>query len=226
MPKGVYKRGRNYTLMYRVNGKQRRVKLCPLGSPISAVRAAYEDFMTGRKFTIGRIIKEYTDYHVFKSLAISTQRDYLGAIDKLLPVFGDMAPHLLRVIQVQKYMDLRTSKKRANLERTVLMNVYKWAITRYDEIMQNPAAKAMPFKLKPRNRYMTDSEYVAIHNVATLPVKVAMDLSYLLAARQCDILKLKWSDVHDDGIYIRQSKTGKAQIKEINQDVQAVLDQV
>nr|WP_272897412.1 tyrosine-type recombinase/integrase [Photobacterium kishitanii] len=43
--------------------------------------------------------------------------------------------------------------------------------------------------------------------------KVAMELAYLCAARKGDILKLEYSHLFDDGIFITQSKTGKKQIK-------------
>ena len=60
---------------------------------------------------------------------------------------------------------------------------------------------------------MTDEEYQAVYDNASPIIQVAMELAYLCATRQGDILNLKWSDISDDGVYIKQGKTGKAQIK-------------
>ncbi len=96
-------------------------------------------------------------------------------------------------------------------------------MARYDEVTSNPAANAQPFKLKPRTRYITDSEYKAIFKLASPPVQVAMDLSLLCGARQGDILNLKWSDVSKKGILIKQSKTGKIQLKLMNKELKKVI---
>ncbi|WP_081045056.1 tyrosine-type recombinase/integrase [Photobacterium kishitanii] len=60
---------------------------------------------------------------------------------------------------------------------------------------------------------MTDEEYLAVYQCANTITKVAMELAYLYAARKGDILKLEYSHLLDDGIFITQSKTGKKQIK-------------
>lgn len=41
-----------------------------------------------------------------------------------------------------------------------------------------------------------------------------MEVSYLCAARQGDVLEMVWSDVMDAGLFIEQNKTGTKQIKE------------
>lgn len=40
-----------------------------------------------------------------------------------------------------------------------------------------------------------------------------MEISYLCAARQADVLELRWMQISDKGIFIQQGKTGKKQIK-------------
>ena len=190
---------------------------------MAEVWRAYEDFLTGNRLTINLIIDEYLKLPAFRELKATTRKDYEGAIDKLRPVFGHMNPVDLSPTLFTRYMFARSSQKRANVERTVLMNVYKWAINFHDEIKDNPIQKTVPFKMKARDRYITDKEYQAIWKCASKPVRVAMDLSYLLGARQGDILKLKWKDITEEGVYIEQSKTGKKQIKEMNDDLKRVL---
>lgn len=45
-------------------------------------------------------------------------------------------------------------------------------------------------------------------------LRVAMEVSYLCAARQGDVLEMVWGDVMDAGLFIEQNKTGTKQIKE------------
>ncbi|HCB4956269.1 TPA: tyrosine-type recombinase/integrase [Salmonella enterica subsp. enterica serovar Bredeney] len=61
---------------------------------------------------------------------------------------------------------------------------------------------------------MSDEQYAAIYDEATPALRVAMEVSYLCAVRQGDVLEMVWGDVMDAGLFIEQNKTGKKQIKE------------
>ena len=69
------------------------------------------------------------------------------------------------------------------------------------------------FPKPKRDRYITDEEYPAIYEHASEPVKAAMEIAYLCAARVSDVLKMDWSQIMDEGIFIQQGKTGVKQIK-------------
>jgi integrase len=77
----------------------------------------------------------------------------------------------------------------------------------------NPCQGVKQFKEQARTRYISDREYDALYKVASIPVKVAMELAYLCCARQGDILDLKKSQILSEGILIQQSKTAVSQIK-------------
>ena len=223
LPPNTRVHGQYYSFRFREGGKYKRVKLCHKNSSMGKVWLAYEEHIAGNILTIEFLFNQYIDSTKFKRLAVLTQKDYLNATKRLLPVFGKMNPTHLRTTHVQKYMDKRSSQKRANVERTVLMNVYKWALARFDAVTTNPAVNAEPFKMSARDRYIEDSEYNSLLADATPAIKVAMELSYLCAARQGDILKLKWTDLSEEGIYIKQGKTGKAQIKLWNAELKRVI---
>lgn len=63
------------------------------------------------------------------------------------------------------------------------------------------------FTLKARTVYITDEQYAAIYAEAIPQLRIAMEISYLCAARLGDVLELKWQDIMDKGIYIEQNKT-------------------
>ena len=61
---------------------------------------------------------------------------------------------------VRQFMDLRGQeyKSRANRERTYLSNVMSWGFERGHTNI-NPCKGVKPFKIKSRDRYVTDKEY-------------------------------------------------------------------
>jgi integrase len=64
-----------------------------------------------------------------------------------------------------------------------------------------------------RVRVITDAEYQALYYCAPDIVKIAIELAYLSCARQADVLSMKKSQIVEEGILIKQSKTSVAQIK-------------
>ncbi len=80
-------------------------------------------------------------------------------------------------------------------------------------VRRNPCRGVRQYKEVARDRYITDVEYEAIYQHACPVVRAAMEISYLCAARQGDVLALKKSQILEEGIFIQQGKTGKKQIK-------------
>ncbi|MEQ1965402.1 tyrosine-type recombinase/integrase, partial [Xenorhabdus khoisanae] len=115
---------------------------------------------------------------------------------------------------IRKYMDKRglKAKTQPNREKNFLSRVYGWGYER-GMVRSNPCKGVRQFKEIPRDRYITDDEYNALYSIAPPIVKVAMELAYLCCTRQADVLSLTYSQVQEEGIFIRQGKTGVAQIK-------------
>ncbi len=79
--------------------------------------------------------------------------------------------------------------------------------------MINPCRGVSKFTEKPRDRYITDEEYLLVYKHAILAVRIVMEISYLCAARIRDVLSIEHKDIREQGIYIEQGKTGKKQEK-------------
>jgi len=188
------------------------VKLAPLDAPASAVWTAWETQQEGFKATLAKVANRYFQSQQFAGLAVTTQRDYRLQWGRLDKVFGHMDPNTITSPHIRKYMDKRTAKVQANRERNLLVTLFGWAVERGDAA-RNPVRDVKPFKEQARERYITDAEYRAIHTRASPIVQAAMEISYLCAARISDVLKLTTQQLQDEGIFIRQGKTGKRQIK-------------
>ncbi|OTA14640.1 integrase [Xenorhabdus vietnamensis] len=194
----------------------RTIRLCEFSATQAEVWVAYEKLIADQKNdeTLNGLIKAFFLSPDFSALATETKKDYRKYAGKLLPVFGNMLPDNIKPEHIRKYMDKRglKAKTQPNREKNFLSRVYGWGYER-GIVRSNPCKGVRQFKEIPRDRYITDDEYNAIYSVAPPVVQVAMELAYLCCARQADVLALTYAQVREDGIFIRQGKTGVAQIK-------------
>jgi site-specific recombinase XerD len=198
------------------------IKLAPLTATKAEVWAAYEAIERGTHNTFSNLFKHYLASNAFKELAPRTKLDYQKYSSQLLPVFGHMHPDKIKPEHVRIYMDKRASRVQANREKALLSSVYKFAVER-GLAKSNPATLVRKFKEEARDRYVTDAEYKAVYDIAPPHVKAAMEISLRCAARIGDVLKLTEHQLRDDGVYIRQGKTGKRQIKAWSPELRAAI---
>lgn len=213
LPKRVYK-GRSAYEFKHPDG--RTIRLCSLDSDKSVIWSHYEKLINEDKCTetYASLVDEFFKSIDFMDLSGETQKDYTKYSRKVLPVFGKMKPDNIKPEHVRKYMDKRglNSRTQANREKTFMSRVFRWGYER-GKVKSNPCQGVKQFKEVARDRYITDREYNALYQSAPTIIQVAMELAYLCCARQHDVLTLTKEQLLDEGIYIRQGKTGKKQIK-------------
>ncbi|MEI8602517.1 tyrosine-type recombinase/integrase [Shewanella sp. PP-Sp27a-2] len=190
--------------------------LCKITASKAEVWTAYEKAVAelSLEYTVNRLAMEYLDSANFKELALRTQRDRDRELNVFSKVFGSMLPDRIEPHHIRRYMDLRgqSSKTQANHELAAASVMFAWGYER-GRCKSNPAKGVKKFKVKARDRYITDAEFDALLSCAEIRLKIACEISYLCAARQGDVLQLTWSQVNEDGLFIQQGKTGKKQIK-------------
>ena len=104
--------------------------------------------------------------------------------------------------------------------------MFSWAYEN-GKVKMNPVKGVRKFSEPPRDRYIEDFEYHLWLDEAYIKwplLAAAMEVSYCCAARQDDVWSLKRSQLQDTGIFIKQGKTGKKQIKEWNPRLRAAVD--
>jgi integrase len=224
LPPRVYRHTSSY--IYKPASGQ-TVTLCPLDSPEETVWREYNKLIKQPvdNRTVATLVQQFFASADFRELAATTQKDYRKYSLKVLAVFGKMLWDKVEPHHVRQYMDLRGLKSRvqANREKAFFSRVYRWAYER-GMVKSNPCQGVRQYKEKARDRYVTDVEYQAVYERANLAVQVAMEISYLCAARKGDVLKLTFADVLDEGLFIQQGKTGVKQIKEWTPRLRAVID--
>lgn len=218
MPPRVY-RGRSAYEWHPKEGGA--VRLCKLTADKVEVWNAYDKAYNEslNQENIDYIIKEYYKDERFTELARNTQDDYKNCEQYISKTFGTMHPAKITPVHIRQFLQKRgqISRSRANRERVFLSNVLQFAIE-IGIAPKNPAKEVKPLKTtraerEQPKRYVEDWEYLAVYEIAPDLIKSAMEVSYLCAARQRDVLDLRLTDLKDDGILICQGKTRKRQIK-------------
>lgn len=200
-------------------GKIRDTSMSKLWQRYEEEKAKRHDVMT-----FSRLWGMFLASPAFTDLAIRTQTDYKQHQKKLLAVFGSMKADDIKIEQVRIYMDKRgiTSKNQANQEVSSMSRVFGWGFER-GYVRGNPCRGIRKFTLVDRDVYIPDEDYLAIYECARVEVQVAMEISYLCAAREGDVFDLQIPDLRADGIFIEQNKTGKKQIKQWTARLQAAV---
>lgn len=168
------------------------------------------------------VLVQWLSSEQYTKLAPLTKRTYQTLID-LLPTVFDGPMEMIKPVHVARFMDDHSSKSQANIGRVILSNVFDYAIRRGLIDCVNPCKSIKKHVIEGRTRHLKDDEFLLIREKANPSVRVAMDLAYLTGARITDILKIKFSDLQDDGLYIEQQKTGKRQLFEWSKDLREVI---
>ena len=140
-------------------------------------------------------------------------------------VFGKMLVLEVRPTHIAKYLDIRGLKApiRANREISLLSHIFSYAM-RWGQIDKNPCLGVAKHSEKGRDRYITDHEFESVKNIASDLIATVMDFAYITAMRRGDILKLRLDQITDEGIWIKQSKTGSKQLYEWSNGLIEVVD--
>lgn len=224
MPKRVY-RGRSAYAWHPSGGGA--IRLCGLDASQAEVWAAYEKAVaeTKTRFDLSSLASMYFASPEFTKLKPNTTADYSRSWKILSPVFGHMNPAMIQPQHIRQYMDVRgkSSTVRANRERSLLSNIMAWGFER-GLVKSNPCTGVRTFAEKRRERYITDAEYYAVRDIAPPNIRSAMEIAYRCAARQQDVLSLLRQQLLPEGIYIKQGKTGKQQIKQWTVELRAAVE--
>jgi len=96
----------------------------------------------------------------------------------------------------------------ANRDRAVLSSVHEFSL-RQGWIEANPCRGVRRNKEKPRERYVTDAEFLEAFHAAPEPFQDFLAIALLSGAREGDVRSWGRSVAQDDGLHYRESKTGK-----------------
>lgn len=175
-----------------------------LGKDKRKAMAEYAKRLTVPQDGMGDLLNRWLDDI---DVSAATKKSYRHGVKVLSGIYSEFEPHQITARDVLSMMHhFRKKPASANLYRNVLLGAMDFAFME-NIIERNVVVDVKPYPVKTRDRYITDGEFKAIRDKATPTLRVIMDLCYLTGQRISDVLAVKYSDISDDGIYVRQSKT-------------------
>jgi len=146
---------------------------------------------------------------ILEDVKESTSKQYQYCARLLKEVFAEFRPEQVRHGDIVQMMDgFKDRQMVANRMLTVLRLVYRWALDR-QIVEMDPTVSVKRFKQRPRDRLISEAEYLAIYKECAPWLQCVLDLCYLTGQRIGDVLAIERAHLGDDGIYFRQQKTGK-----------------
>lgn len=218
LPPRMHKKGNAYYFVARN-------KWTPLGSDLNQARikwAAIENEYSGNADNFAIALDNYLA-NVFQTGSPNTVAAYMSKAKLLKQVFGHMQLIDIKPMHIAKFVDSHPSKSAARMAKAIISATYALAI-RQGNAELNPCLGIEVRGIKPRDRYITDQEFISIREHATPQLRIAMDVAYLTGMRISDVLKIRLTDITEDGLVVKQTKTGKRQIFEISEGLKSVID--
>lgn len=165
---------------------------------------------------------------VFPTKAPQTQFDNEKELTKLEAVFGAVPIDAIKPHHIKRYLEERgkTAKVRANRERALFSHVFNFARECGYTDAPNPCLGIKGHKETGRDRYVEDSEFLAVWKKAHYSVQDAMDLAHLTGQRPADLLKMNRGDIREGMLCLAQNKTGNKLRIEIVGELQTLLDRI
>lgn len=157
------------------------------------------------------------------TVAASTFKNYKSCSRKVLKAFSQFSPSQVKPKHIAAFLDHhRSHPSMANLLRSFLKGMFQRAV-RWGIVEFNPVRDIEQFKTTKRDRYITAEEFKAIREHATPTLKCLMDLAYITGQRMGDVIKIRYADISDEGVFIKQQKTRNRVLISMTPDLDAAI---
>jgi integrase len=201
---------------YYYNGRDesgKRVEI-PLGADLNEAKrkwAALECTTAPVETGLMRGVFDRYLREVIPGKAPKRQADNIGCLKMLRLVFDSAPVDSITPQHVAQYRDKRGEKApvRANRELSLLSHAFNYAREWGYTAKENPCTRVRKNKKTPRDFYADAAVRNAVYFYASVDLQDAMDLNYLTGQRPADVLKMRYSDIVDGAVEVRQNKTKK-----------------
>jgi integrase len=161
------------------------------------------------------------------TIAASTFKNYSSCARRVLEAFAEFRPAQVRPHHIARFLDNnKDTPAMANLMRSFLKGVFARAV-RWGTpgVEANPVRDIEKFRERGRDRYVTAEEFGAIREQASPTMQCLMDLAYITGQRIGDILKIRYADISEEGVFVKQQKTKNRVFIEMTPDLDAAIKQ-
>ena len=226
-------RGDTTYYYYDTGGKPR--KEISLGKVyVEAIRRWSE--LEGKKTTPLIYFKDIADRYLLEIVptkAARTQIDNVREMQNLIAFFNNPPAPIaeIRPIHIRQYMNWRTdngkkSTVRANREKSLLSHLFNIARDWGALDTVNPCQGIKGYTEEGRDVYVEDNIYDAIYQVASQPLKDALDLAYLTGQRPADVIAMSEADIQDKILLVQQGKTNAKLRISVTGELKSLLERI
>lgn len=198
---------------YTTTDDDGRRKEIPLGTDFAQAKRRWAELELEQipaEVTLMRHVFERYEKQVVPKKGSSTQRQNLQALKMLHKIFDSAPIESITPQMLARYRDERSvnTPTAANRELSIFSHVWNMAREWGYTDRENPVAGVRRNKLPPRDVYIDDDVWQLVYEHASPLVRDAMDVAYLTGQRPADVLKMRFTDIHDGALNVLQNKTG------------------
>jgi integrase len=159
-----------------------------------------------------------------KVLAPATLEAYRYSAANLEPVFGKLLLAEMTPPMIYRYLS-DAGTVQANRDKALLSAAFTHARNLGAFTGIDPT-KGLQHRNeeKPRTRYVTDGELAVILNAASPKLRCLIRFAYLTGMRQGDVLRVKLTDMDDEGIHFTAGKTKGRQVVTWSPELEEVVE--
>lgn len=165
-----------------------------------------------------KLVKDYQKSPGYRKLSPNSARLYDYFLDILVDHFRDRDILSLKRSDMIRLINLKADKPAsANLMLRVASVLFSFAVD-LDEIPYNPAARLKRLKIGSHVKWDAE-EAKKVVAIGDRVVSTAVALAWYTGQREGDILNMKWEDVREGFIHIKQGKTGHVLLLKVHPDL-------
>ena len=187
--------------------------------------AAYKAAKTKREapeYTVASLCDEYEKSATFAGLALNTRKLYANQLKKVRSVWGkfpvnNLTPRHIRIALEGEAWGAGTR----NMVIAVLGVIYKWG-RRNERTTISPIQDIERAALGEHDPWPQDVLDAALKADDDI-IRLATHLLYFTGQRISDVMKMRWGDIREGYIWVRQTKTGKEVEPPLIPELQAEL---
>ena len=208
----------------------KRQVIAPLGASEEAVWRAWQA-VSADVFTVGWLLREYHNSAKFQRLSPKTQSDYESYRKSLCEtqieggVFARAELGNITKRTIRAYLDSYPHPVAANRRVAYFKAAWNWAEERHD-IPANPCMGVTMNPEEPRDRFVTDEEYMTVYKLACPELRQMMELAYLCRARWGEVMNLRVEHITEDGLVLHRTKGSEGEVTMWSERLRAAVSDV
>lgn len=214
LPRRVYVRHSSYYYVRPGDEKWIRLSAVREGLPTMFRALAALTDATMREGRMPEVITQWLD-EARAEWSPKTAKDQERIAAVMSQAFLEFRPaEVTTPVCAQYLQQWRTQPRTHNMHRIMLRRVLAFAAVQGLREGHNPVDNVPAKTLQGRSRVVTDAEIAAIKEAALQAARNGdalvkmIDLALLTGQRIGDLIGLRWQDIGEDGISVRQQKTG------------------